>query len=72
MNSQTKSWQLSNEFAFSQTLVALAQLATTAVDIEIIRVSGLQAICDSLLQELKSELNQSHVNILPGILCAYI
>ena len=72
MNSQTKSWQLSNEFAFSQTLVALAQLATTAVDIEIIRVSGLQAICDSLLKELKSELNQSHVNILPGILCAYI
>jgi hypothetical protein len=64
-------WHVSNELGFSQALVGIGQLATHQTSWELLVLSGLEEKSNKLLEDLAIDLNQSHTEILPGILWAY-
>lgn len=52
-------------------MIALGQLATQDVDMELMELAKLEGKVSEVLELMATDVNESHVQLLPAILCAY-
>ncbi len=63
--------QMKDEYHLVQSLVALAQIATDAANLQLVELSELQGKVTSIVHSLGTELTDSHVYLLPAILSSF-